>query len=71
MIKDKHLPHAIFLDIDGTLITPPKNIDLRSGELHERTIKAIKNASLAELENAKGVSKSDAKAIYEYFKKDN
>ena len=44
MITNKNLPHAIFLDVDGTLITPPKNVDLHSGQLHERNIKAIKKA---------------------------
>ena len=38
---------------------------------HFGTLRAIKNASLAELESARGISKADAKAVFEYFTKDN
>ena len=35
------------------------------------TLKAIKNASLSELESTKGISKADAATIFEYFNKEN
>lgn len=44
MIKEKHLPHAIFLDIDGTLLGSAKATDLLGGKLSKRNIKAIKKA---------------------------
>jgi excinuclease ABC subunit C len=64
--KRKTLKTSSLEKING--IGPAKAKALMS---HFGTIKAIKNASLTELESAKGISKSDAKAIYEYFKTDN
>jgi len=64
--KRKTLKTSSLEKING--IGPAKAKALMS---HFGTIKAIKNASLAELENARGISKADAAAIYEYYKKDN
>ena len=64
--KRKTLKTSSLEKISG--IGPAKAKALMS---HFGTIKAIKNASLADLENARGISKADAQAIYEYYKKDN
>lgn len=47
MICDKKLPHAIFLDIDGTLMAHGQYNNLRDGEIPKRNIEAIKRARAA------------------------
>ncbi|MBE6571513.1 MAG: HAD-IIB family hydrolase [Ruminococcaceae bacterium] len=44
MIKDKNLPHAIFLDIDGTLMESAGAASIIYGEIPERNKKAILKA---------------------------
>lgn len=44
MIKDKSLPHAIFLDIDGTLMDMGVTNALDEGEIPKRNIDAIREA---------------------------
>ena len=38
---------------------------------HFGTLKNIKNASLSELEGARGISQTDAAAIFDHFNKEN
>ena len=44
MVIDKKLPHAIFLDIDGTLMENGKNTNILGGEIPEINVNAIKRA---------------------------
>ncbi len=44
MITDKNLPHAIFLDIDGTLMDHGKAVTILSGDIPEINVDAIKRA---------------------------
>ena len=44
MITDKSLPHAIFLDIDGTLMDHGSTKNLGNGKIPERNLAAIREA---------------------------
>ena len=60
--KRKTLRHSSLEGIKG--IGPTKAAKLLA---HFSTLSAIKSASVAEISAAKGISESDARAVYEYF----
>lgn len=47
MITDKKLPHAIFLDIDGTLMLHGHYNNLKGGQIPPKSLEAIKKARAA------------------------